>query len=375
MPNEKTLAIFVVDLVHSYGSEKYAVQLANALALEGQKVDLIFQEGGNGLIEEVRDGVRKIEIGTRSPVKTVAFLKNYFQTTPPAALFGIMEKPSLLALAAATLSGYRRVVPTMHFDIDAYANLEHGFRRKVLRLLVALFYRRAQAVVAVSSGAGQALARWLGKKTKIEVILNGFDLQELRAKAQAPLEDPYFQKKAEPLILGCGRLVPAKGFDTLIKAFALLHKKRPAHLGILGAGDAMEKEKLEKLIASLSLETSVTLKGYEANPAACFAHADLFAHAARTEGFGNVFIEAMAAGTPVVTTDAPSGPREIIQYGKYGKLVPVDAVEDLAKAMDEALASPSPSSKRAEIQTYLDRTFSLSAMAKAYIKLTESLRG
>ena len=137
------------------------------------------------------------------------------------------------------------------------------------------------------------------------------------------------------MILGVGRLTQAKDFPTLIRAFALVRKKRAARLMILGEGE--ERPKLEALVRELGLEREVTLPGFVDNPYKYMKRAAVFVLSSKWEGFGNVLVEAMALGTPVVSTDCPSGPAEILENGRWGRLVPVGDVYALAEAIIETL--------------------------------------
>lgn len=365
------VSVFVIDLLRGYGSERYTVQLVNALASTGIPVDLLCQIRGSTLIQEVHPRVRQIEIGTTNPLTTVWFLYKYFKTHRPRVFFPMMEKPSLLGIVAGFFAGYRNIVPTLHFDIDAYASLEHGARRKFLRLLIALFYRYAPVIVAVSSGVGQSLQRWVGMKKKIVTILNGFDLSYLRTRAKEKPEHPWFTDKTVPVVIGCGRLVPLKGFDTLIKAFALVRGQMPARLVILGEGPL--RSELQAMIEVLGLQDDALLAGYAANPQAWLANSDVFVLSSRSEGFGNVVVEALASGAQVVSTNCPSGPPEILEQGRWGTLVPVGDAPAMAQAIVQALTRPRDSAEDAALQASLDERFSLDAMTRGYMALVERL--
>jgi glycosyltransferase involved in cell wall biosynthesis len=143
-----------------------------------------------------------------------------------------------------------------------------------------------------------------------------------------------------PVIATAGRLVEVKDHQTLIAAFARLRQARPARLLIFGEGplDTALRARAE----ALGVADHVVFAGYVADPAACYADADLFVLSSTSEGFGNVLVEAMAAGVPVVSTDAPHGPREILADGRFGALVRVGDVGALAAAMAAMLDSPTP---------------------------------
>jgi len=186
--------------------------------------------------------------------------------------------------------------------------------------------------VAVSRGVADDLARLTGlPREKIQVIYNPVVTPELFVKAEEPLGHPWFAAGEPPVILGVGRLHEAKDFQTLIRAFALVRKKRVARLVILGEGE--ERPKLEALVRELGLEEEVALPGFVDNPFKYMKRAGVFVLSSQWEGFGNVLVEAMACGTPVVSTACPSGPEEILENGRWGRLVSVGDVDALAEAI------------------------------------------
>jgi glycosyltransferase involved in cell wall biosynthesis len=162
----------------------------------------------------------------------------------------------------------------------------------------------------------------------------------LKEKAHASLKHPWFERGQPPVILGVGRLSPQKGFATLIRAFSQVRQTRLARLLILGEG--RERPMLEALVRELGLEQDVKLPGFTTNPYPYMSQASLFVLSSRWEGLPGVLIEALYCGTPVISTDCPSGPREILKGGLYGQLVPVDDVGALAPAIEMALAGKAP---------------------------------
>jgi glycosyltransferase involved in cell wall biosynthesis len=143
-----------------------------------------------------------------------------------------------------------------------------------------------------------------------------------------------------PVIVGAGRLQQQKDFPTLIRAFAQLNRARPCRLLLLG--DGRERSVLEALIAQLGIGTDVQLPGFQHNPYPFLARADLFVLSSAWEGSPNVLTEALALGTPVVATDCPSGPREVLDDGRFGRLVPVGDADALLHAMADTLDAPLP---------------------------------
>jgi glycosyltransferase involved in cell wall biosynthesis len=186
---------------------------------------------------------------------------------------------------------------------------------------------------------------------RIAVVRNPVITPRLQELAQRAPAHPWLEAARDPVILGAGRLTVQKDFATLIRAFARLREKRPCKLIILGEG--RQRAKLQALAAELGIAEAVDLPGFSDNPYACMARASLFVLSSRWEGSPNVLTEAMSLGTPVVSTDCPSGPREILADGRYGPLVPVGDWQALATAMQQVLdAPPDSDSLRRAVQEY-----------------------
>jgi glycosyltransferase involved in cell wall biosynthesis len=151
---------------------------------------------------------------------------------------------------------------------------------------------------------------------------------------------PWFAPGEPPVILAAGRLTAQKDYPTLMRAFASLRKNRPAHLVILGEGE--EHPRLQALAMELGIRADVDLPGFLDHPFPLMAHCQVLVLSSAWEGFGNVLVEALACGTQVVSTDCPSGPAEILEDGKYGRLVPVGDAVALAKAIEATLDRPYP---------------------------------
>jgi glycosyltransferase involved in cell wall biosynthesis len=202
--------------------------------------------------------------------------------------------------------------------------------------LVRYFYPWADCVVAVSKGVANDLVRF-GKipSERIRVIYNPIVTPEIQEKAKAVLEHPWLEEGQPPVILSVGRLTAQKDFSTLIHAFAAVRQTHAARLLILGEGE--ERSSLEFLIRQLGLEQDVSLPGFVPNPYPYMVRAAAFVLSSKYEGLPGVLIEALYCGAPLISTDCPSGPREILANGKYGQLVQVGDVTTLAHAIQMAL--------------------------------------
>ena len=242
-----------------------------------------------------------------------------------------------MAITANELSGATtRVAVSVHTTLSEAVPNVGNLRGRLVRYCVQLFYPLAYAVVAVSQGVAEDLICTTRiPESKVRVIYNPVVTPELFVRASEPLDHPWFIPGEPPVVLGVGSLRGAKDFATLIRAFALLRKEYPARLIILGEGQ--ERPQLEALVRELGIEEDVILPGFDENPYNYMKQARVFVLSSQREGLPTVLIEAMALGTPVVSTDCPNGPREILEGGKWGTLVPRGNPEELAKAI---LASP-----------------------------------
>jgi glycosyltransferase involved in cell wall biosynthesis len=200
-------------------------------------------------------------------------------------------------------------------------------------------YRFADQVIVPSAGVADDMAAYTGlARELIRVVPRPVVPESLFTATLDRPDHPWFRDRSRSLILGAGELCARKGFDVLLRAFAILRSKRPCRLMILGRGTAHDS--LLALAGELGVAYDFTLHGHVPDPYAFMAHADLFALTSRWEGLGFVLIEALALGTPVVASDCPSGPREVLQNGRYGSLVPVDDPNALAAAIMFTLDAP-----------------------------------
>jgi glycosyltransferase involved in cell wall biosynthesis len=193
-------------------------------------------------------------------------------------------------------------------------------------------YPWADGVIAVSSGVADDLAATIGlSRDRIDFIYNPIDTTAVRQRAEEPFEHPWLAPGEPPVVLGVGRLTAAKDFSVLVRAFAELRTQRRARLVILGEGEL--RPDLQALIAELGLPKDVIMPGFCDNPFVWMRRAEVFVLSSAWEGLPGTLIQAMACGTPVVSTDCPSGPAEILEKGKWGRLVPVGNAGALAQAI------------------------------------------
>lgn len=327
------------------GAERVFVLMANALAERGHEVMFLTWNGQGPNRALLSPLVRLVDFampvrgeGFGKPASLGGLLRSALVLARfrPHALYSATEFPNLMMALALLLALSRaKFLPSFH----AAAGLPSGtIGAHIAVVLSRIVVMRAHKAIAVSAGVGRDLIARGFPQGKVVVINN-----PLPTPIPLPAEPFAWQGDLEamgdgPVIVTAGRLLPVKDHSALLRAFALLRTKRPARLVIFGEGPlegALRAEALE-----LGIGEQVLMPGYVNNPAACYAVADLFVLSSRSEGFGNVLIEAMEAGVPVVSTDAPHGPRDILVDGELGLLVPVGDVEALARAMGETLDRP-----------------------------------
>ncbi|GIL15959.1 MAG: hypothetical protein BroJett039_11320 [Chloroflexota bacterium] len=244
---------------------------------------------------------------------------------------------------------------------------------KMLGLLITRLYPEADRIVALSNGVAREIQAWIPHvELPISVIHNaGMDerIMDLTHELISEEEMPG----SKPHIVACGRLAEEKGFCYLIDAMALVRQVVPATLFIVGEGKL--RHVLESQIKDMGLEECVSLLGFKSNPYKYMASADVFVLSSISEPFGNVIVEAMACGAPVVSTDCPYGPREIIQDGVNGLLVPPADSQALAAAILRVLQNPDLAATLAQNGARRARDFSADTIANEYGNLFISIAG
>lgn len=384
-PERLRLALFLSGLALG-GVQRSTFRLAEALLAQGCRIDLVVPTATGPLRGEVPAGARLVDIGRwwgrlpwisarkrRRVLAATPALAHYLRTAQPDAMIAASHYANLAALWARRIAGTdtRLIISQRTHLSRAIANSGFpGGRRPLLADMVARFYPLADGIVAVSEGVAADLAAVSGlPRARITTIYNPVLTPDLLAQAQAPLAHPWLSPGAPPLILGVGRLSPQKDFATLIRAFAHLRAHRPAHLLLLGEG--RQRPELEALVHRLQLSDAVALPGFCANPFAWMARAQVLALSSIYEGFGNVLVEALACGCPVVSTDCPSGPAEILAAGRFGRLVAVGDAPALATALAQSLDHPpAPESLRRRAAL-----FSADRAAHQYLALLGTCEG
>jgi glycosyltransferase involved in cell wall biosynthesis len=347
------VAVFLHSL-EGGGAERISLNLAAGMAAKGIHVDLVLIRRAGPYLEQLPADVRVIDLKCGRHLTCLLPLARYLRDERPDVLLSALTHTNLYALAARRLArSPTRVVIRINNTLTEELRAARGPVARVIRPAMArALYPGANAIVAVSHGAGESLRRALGElAVPLHVIPNPVVLPSLYSQASQPPDHPWFNEDSTPVLLAVGRLVPQKDFVTLIQAFALVRRQTTVRLLILGEGH--ERPRLESLIAEIGLQNDVQLPGFVSNPYPYIAAARGVILSSRYEGAPSVLVEALALGTPVASTDCPSGPREMLEGGRWGRLTRVGDVSDLAAAMMEILrGSPYPAPSSEELARY-----------------------
>ena len=340
------LAFFLPGL-HGGGAERVMLNLASELSCRGYAVDLVLAAAVGPYVDSVPAGVRVVDLGCRRTVTALLPLVAYLRRARPDALYAAIDHANVVALLAAAIARTAtRVIVSVHSPLSTSSGVTQR-RGNIVVKLARWLYRRAARVVAVSEGIKRDVVTTLGiAPGQVAVIHNTVLTTDPTGCGLAPLDADLADLEGRPFIVTAGRLTGSKDMLTLLRGFAQLHG--PSDLQLVIMGDGPERAALERSAAELDLGGRVRFAGFRSNPFALFARAQLFVMSSRREGLPTVLIEAMAVGCPVVSTDCPHGPREILADGRYGGLVPMADPTALAGAIEAMLARPTPPDRLAE---------------------------
>lgn len=322
------------------GAERMLVTLANGFARRAYSVDIVLAQARGPFLARVAPDVRVIDLKASRVVKALPALIAYLRRERPSAMLATLSNANVVALLARRLS--RVSTRTVVREACTLSNVEgEDLLKNYVSKLMRWTYPWADRVVVISDGVGSDLRQFLGlRASKIKTIYNPVIGAELAGHSAECVDHPWLQSGGPEVILAVGRLTRQKDYPTLLHAFAAVKKIRPSRLMILGEGP--QRQELLELSKSLGISNEVAFLGFVANPWRYMRAADLLVLSSRWEGFGNVLPEAMACGTPVVSTDCPSGPREILEDGRWGALAPVGDAKELAACILQQLQVGAP---------------------------------
>lgn len=328
------------------GAERISLNLLKGMSPDAFDLELILVDATGAFVDQVPAHVTLTDLKAGGISKAVVPLARHLRRTKPDILMSHSSHINVGAIAAKLLSGVpMRTVVVEHNNRSVSgqfkprkSNPTRAYRKLLPRLIERL-YKYANAVVGVSYGVSHYIVtRYHVPAHKLHTIYNPIVDDDLLAKAEGRPFHPWLSEKSKPVLLAVGRLTVQKDFETLLRAFAEVRRRTECRLIILGEGE--KRGELEALVQTLGVADDVALPGFTDNPYACMRSADALVLSSRWEGLPTVLVEAMACGCPVIATDCPSGPEEILEGGKWGPLVAVGNPEALADAILKTLESP-----------------------------------
>jgi glycosyltransferase involved in cell wall biosynthesis len=347
------------------GIERSMVNLSHQFIAAGIDVVLVVLRKEGPLLEMLPPGMQVVDLKERkNTFFALPKLARALSAIQPDAV--LAAHPNINFIAIWSRFFIRKQISLVISERSNLSMASQSSNRLSLRLrpfLERLFYPLSNGIVAVSGALADDIANKTGiPRNKISVIYNPVYSERLPALMNETVPAHLFPPSI-PIVMGVGRLVEVKDFKTLILAFAAVRASRPAKLLILGEGPC--RKELEATIKELSLENDACLPGAVTNPFAYMSKASVVVLSSKYEGFPNVIAESLACGTPVVSTNCETGPAEILENGRFGKLVPVGDIHAMARAIEETLdTAPEP-----ELLKQRASFFSASKSASQYLKL------
>lgn len=364
------IALFIPSL-RGGGAERMFARMATHFSELGHSVDMVVMSSANTEYQdELSAQVRLVDLKTPRLWTSLPAFRRYCREERPDVVVSAMPLANgIAAWVMRLMKAPPRLVITERNAISmAFGDLDVP-KYRPLMWLIRPSYRWADAAVGVSKGVAKRLRRMPGlAPNRVYSIPNPAWSPDIETHAKsAASTHGWLEDKRVPVIISAGRMEAQKDFANLLRAFSKVRSRRLAKLVIIGEGS--QQRQLEALAIELGIDQDLAMPGFQKNPFVWFAKADVFVMSSIHEGFGNVLVECMACGTPVVSTDCPSGPSEILEGGVYGPLVPVGDHAALAEAIEQQLDNPiSVDWLKARA-----REFSIEASCSAYWDLIENL--
>jgi exopolysaccharide biosynthesis WecB/TagA/CpsF family protein len=359
------IAIYMHDLAGG-GVERMRLALIAELRGRGVPTCLIVRTRDGPLARLLPADLQVIELGCAGMLRSVPRLGRVLRNLRPRILLASLDHNNVTALLAGAWAPGTQVVICQHNALSAEAR--SGWKYRIIPFLYWLLQHRAAGIVAVSHGVADDLARaaWI-PRTRITPIYNPVIGADFATRMAGEVRHRWFGDGGPPVCVFAGRLTAQKDPGLLVEAIAAVATAREVRLLVMGEGPL--RAALQAQAQALGVARIVEFLGFQANPLPWIREAACLVSTSRYEGLGNVLIEALACGTPVVATDCPHGPAEILSGGAVGILVPVGDAVALAGAISQVLANP----PKADDLRRRAAAFTAAACAEAHLALFDEL--
>jgi glycosyltransferase involved in cell wall biosynthesis len=332
-PRSPDVAIYMHDLAGG-GVERQTITLAQELLAGGLSVVVVLHRMRGELRDMLPSSVPVVDLRSRRTLHDIPLLARFLRRERPSVLISSLDHNNVAAVLAARLAGTGTdVVICQHNSLSSAFSGSLNRSYRLIPTLYRLLAPFTNAAVAVSEGIANELHTLAHiPRHKINLIHNAVIDSGFRLRAEQQVTHPWLEDPKVPVFVTAGRLVPLKDHETLLRGLAIHRRHRQSRLLVLGTGPL--RDHLEALTRKLGIGDAVEFLGFQENPLPYFRRADAFVLSSYSEGFGNVLVEAMGCGTPVISTDCEHGPAEILDQGRYGALVPPRSPQALAEALD-----------------------------------------
>lgn len=365
--NGKIRVSFFLQDFNGGGAERAMVNLYRGMKAADEAVELVVVRNEGAYAEQLAGDPGLVELPCNRTFQAIWPMSKYLKKTQPDAVISVLPHVNVAAVLAAKLARTGTKVYVSEQNNAAEIDLDEPRPVRMARKVIPWVYPRATCVLATTAGVADSLASvYKLDRDAMQIIGNPIVDDVSPRQEPGPPSHPWLVERDGPVVVAMGRLVPQKDFGVLLQAFAKVREAMPAKLIIFGEGPL--REQLQSQIDGSNLTDVVSMPGFVDQPLAELKAADLFVMSSAWEGFGNVLVEALWCGTPVVSTDCPSGPAEILKDGEFGKLVPVGDADGLSAAIIETL------NQTADPQRLMQRAddFSISKITQQYLTLLDS---
>lgn len=350
------ISIFLPNLKGG-GAEKSMAILANSFFEKGYQVDLILAKKTGPFLDLIKPGIHCIDFNSDTVFKTILSLINYIRVYSPQVLLTAINYVNITAILAKIISrkNFRLVISDQNNNFSRKVSLSDGLKPFIVNILVKFLYPFADSIIAVSKElASEVKKNIIFNKNKVTYVYNPIVLNIYNIKSEFLFSEPF--------IVAIGRLEKQKNFSLLIKAFKRLQKHTNYKLLILGEGS--KRGELELLINQLGLSQQIIMPGFVMNIHPYLEKAKMLVLSSNYEGLPTVLIEGLLVGTPIVSTNCPTGPYEILEGGKWGRLVKPNDEQSLYRGMLETLEDKNPPNGKIRA-----KEFNPENAVKAYLKV------
>jgi glycosyltransferase involved in cell wall biosynthesis len=362
-------AIYIHDLSPG-GVERQCLVLARELQARGVDIVLVLHQVRGELVPLLPPGIPVVNLHSARTLQDVWRLRRFLLDEQPDVFLANVDHNNIAAALAKALAGTAtKLIICQHNGLTPDYHATVNWKHRVVPWFYRVLESRIDHAVAVSEGIARELVDAGVPQAKVSTIFNAVIGDDFEARASLPVQHAWLANKDRPVFVTAGRLVEMKDHRTLLRAFAIHIGEHPSRLMLLGVGPLLEE--LQALADSLGIAEHVAFEGFVPNPLPYMRAADAFVLSSRSEGFGNVLVEAMGCGTPVISTDCSHGPADILEHGEYGILVPPRDPDALAPAFARILEERGRwPRKRLQARA---REFSYNACADGYEWLLRSM--